>query len=141
VDVYLKRLGVPFPESPKTRLEPKREGALFVYMYTYVYVYICVYIFSILVRTTRHASPPTHTLNNQTPQKQKHQKNTGEDLWFDNWALAWGRNPQDWYASPIVPEAQKLQGTFPQEFVDRMHRQITTRKRTMCVFGGICVGF
>lgn len=27
VDVYLKRLGVPFPESPKTRMEPKPQGA------------------------------------------------------------------------------------------------------------------
>lgn len=39
--------------------------------------------------------------------------------------------PSDWYAAPIIPEAQKLRGTFGQEFVDRMHRQITTRKRTM----------
>lgn len=42
-DVYLKRLGVPFPESPKIRLEPKREGAcLFMFMDACLAACICM---------------------------------------------------------------------------------------------------
>ncbi len=157
--MYLKRLGVPFPESPKIRMEPKREGACGVCVCVCVcvrgWVSVCVSVCAracacvrYCVRACVHAcvsamllccfghpsvTPPPFSLT-PTPQRHTHtHTHTAEELWFDNWALAWGQAPADWYAEAIVPESQKLAGTFPQEFVDKMHRQITTRKRTMYV--------
>ena len=78
VDVYLKRVGVPFPESPKINLQPRAQG---------------------------------------------------EDLWFDRWAYLWGQKPEEWYAKRRDPPAQQLSGTFSQDLIDRMQRDISSRKR------------
>lgn len=69
LDVLLKTVGVPFPESTKERLEPRKQG---------------------------------------------------DDLWWDRWALLWGKQPEDWYALKTVPVSQQLAGTFSQDFIDRM---------------------
>lgn len=78
LDIFLKKAGVPFPESTKERLQPRQEG---------------------------------------------------DDLWFDRWALLWGRKPEDWYALKNVAVSQQLAGTFDQDFIDRMQRQITRRRK------------